>query len=205
MAPTRPSKPTKPSNKARKPTTSSSSSSRTKAKSKISRPPPKQQKTKPNLHNPKAGQPRKAKSKSKYTDKQLAIPAVNSITPANAAPSAPSNLNARGKKRKVFVDDEESMRVILGVVQAAKEGDIESKMIKLRKLEEVREARRLEAEKREKTKGREVEKAVEGMKDQKRKRRRADGKEESGRQENKETMRKEDSTKRRKKVAFANG
>ena len=125
--------------------------------------------------------------------------------PANAAPSAPNNLNAKGKKRKVFVDDEESMRVILGVVQAAKEGDIESKMIRLRKLEEVREARRQEAEKKEKTRGREVAKVVEGMKDQKKRKRKDDRVAGPRREEDKENMKKQESGKRRRKVAFVEG
>jgi 60S ribosomal subunit assembly/export protein LOC1 len=41
------------------------------------------------------------------------------------------------------------MNTILAIVQAEKEGEIESKMIKARQMEEIREARRLEAEKKE--------------------------------------------------------
>ena len=41
---------------------------------------------------------------------------------------------------------QESMTTILALVQAEKEGQIESKMIKARQLEEIREARRAEAE-----------------------------------------------------------
>lgn len=44
------------------------------------------------------------------------------------------------------------MRTILAMVQAEKEGQIESKMIKARQMEEIREARRAEAEKKEKEK-----------------------------------------------------
>ena len=105
------------------------------------------------------------------------------------------------------MDDEESMRVILGVVQAAKEGDIESKMVRLRRLEEVREARRVEAEKKEGRKNGEVEKVVERLK--KRKRRSGDGKEGGGRGEGEEEVNGEltrgggERTKKRKKVAFA--
>lgn len=47
---------------------------------------------------------------------------------------------------------QESMRTILALVQAEKEGQIESKMIKARQMEEIREARRAEAEKREQEK-----------------------------------------------------
>jgi 60S ribosomal subunit assembly/export protein LOC1 len=41
------------------------------------------------------------------------------------------------------------MGTILAIVQAEKEGQIESKMIKARQMEEIREARRVEAEKKE--------------------------------------------------------
>lgn len=41
------------------------------------------------------------------------------------------------------------MATILAMVQAEKEGQIESKMIKARQMEEIREARRVEAEKKE--------------------------------------------------------
>lgn len=65
------------------------------------------------------------------------------ITPAGVTKPA------RGKKKgKIFVDDHESMMTILALVNAQKEGQIESKMMRERKLEEIREARRIEAEKR---------------------------------------------------------
>jgi 60S ribosomal subunit assembly/export protein LOC1 len=41
------------------------------------------------------------------------------------------------------------MSTILAIVQADKEGQIESKMIKARQMEEIREARRAETEKKE--------------------------------------------------------
>jgi 60S ribosomal subunit assembly/export protein LOC1 len=41
------------------------------------------------------------------------------------------------------------MTTILALVQAEKEGQIESKMIRARQMEEIREARRVEAEKKE--------------------------------------------------------
>lgn len=41
------------------------------------------------------------------------------------------------------------MTTIMSIVQAEKEGQIESKMIKARQLEEIREARKVEAEKKE--------------------------------------------------------
>ena len=56
------------------------------------------------------------------------------------------------KKGKVFVDDGDSMRTIMAMVMAEKEGNIESKMQKARQMEEIREARRVEAEKKAQSK-----------------------------------------------------
>lgn len=82
------------------------------------------------------------KKKRTYTDKELNIPTLNMITPAGVQ-------KPRGKKKgKVFVDDQESMMTILAMVNADKEGQIESKMIKQRQMEEIREARQAEMEKR---------------------------------------------------------
>jgi 60S ribosomal subunit assembly/export protein LOC1 len=52
------------------------------------------------------------------------------------------------KKGKNFVDDGEGMKAILAMVMAEKEGDVESKMMRARQLEEVREARKAEMERR---------------------------------------------------------
>jgi 60S ribosomal subunit assembly/export protein LOC1 len=41
------------------------------------------------------------------------------------------------------------MMTIMALVNAEKEGQIESKMVKMRRMEEIREARRVEAEKKE--------------------------------------------------------
>ncbi|KAI5865467.1 hypothetical protein GGS23DRAFT_618505 [Durotheca rogersii] len=85
----------------------------------------------------------KKKKKKVYTEKELGIPELNMVTPIGVA-------KPRGKKKgKVFVDDKESMSTILALVQADKEGEIESKMAKARQMEEIREARRAEAEKKE--------------------------------------------------------
>ena len=46
----------------------------------------------------------------------------------------------------MFVDDAASMMAIMSVVNAQKEGHIESKIMRARQLEEVREAKRKEAE-----------------------------------------------------------
>lgn len=96
-----------------------------------------ERKTKPLSHKPEK------KKRRIYTDKELGIPALNGIRPAGIA-------KPRGvKKGKTFVDDREGMMAILAMVQAEKEGDIESKIMKARQLEEVREAKRAEMERRE--------------------------------------------------------
>ncbi|KAI9780586.1 MAG: 60S ribosomal subunit assembly/export protein [Candelina submexicana] len=107
-----------------------------KTKSKGKPPPPKQQKTKPPLASVK-------KKPKIYTDEQLGIPKLNMITPAGV-------VEPKGKKKgKVFVDDRESLMTILAMVNADKEGQIESKMMKARQMEEIREARKQEAEARQ--------------------------------------------------------
>lgn len=60
--------------------------------------------------------------------------------------------NPNKKKGKVFVDDGEGMRTIMAMVMAEKEGNIESKMMRARQMEEIREAKRVEAEKRAESK-----------------------------------------------------
>ncbi|OTA67477.1 hypothetical protein K449DRAFT_420095 [Hypoxylon sp. EC38] len=86
------------------------------------------------------------KKKKVYSEKELGIPELNMVTPVGVT-------KPKGKKKgKVFVDDKESMSTILAMVQADKEGEIESKMIKARQMEEIREARRIEAEKKEEEK-----------------------------------------------------
>lgn len=100
-------------------------------------PKPAQQKSKAVSHGPVK------KKKRVYSEKELGIPALNSIKPAGVQ-------KARGQKKgKTFVDDKESMMTILAMVQAEKEGNIESKMMRARQMEEIREARKAEAEKRE--------------------------------------------------------
>jgi 60S ribosomal subunit assembly/export protein LOC1 len=96
-------------------------------------PPPKQQKTKP-----KSAGPDKKKKKRVYTEAELGIPKLNMITPVGVQ-------KPRGKKKgKVFVDDAHTMQTILAMVNAEKEGQIESKMMKARQMEEIREARQNE-------------------------------------------------------------
>jgi 60S ribosomal subunit assembly/export protein LOC1 len=98
------------------------------------------------------------KKKRVYTDKELNMPTLNMITPAGV-------IKPKGKKKgKIFVDDKESMMTILALVNAEKEGQIESKMIKARQLEEIREARRKEAEVRHERKGEKFEELKTGLK-----------------------------------------
>ncbi|KAM4056244.1 60S ribosomal subunit assembly/export protein LOC1 [Hirsutella rhossiliensis] len=85
----------------------------------------------------------KRPKKKTYTEEELGIPKLNMITPVGV-------VKPRGKKKgKVFVDDTKSMDTILAMVQAEKNGQIESKMIKARQMEEIREARKVEAAKKE--------------------------------------------------------
>ncbi|KAL2207997.1 hypothetical protein CC79DRAFT_1368853 [Sarocladium strictum] len=85
----------------------------------------------------------KKKKKKVYSEEELGIPKLNMITPVGV-------VKPKGKKKgKVFVDDRESMNTILAMVQADQNGQIESKMIKARQMEEIREARKAEEHKRE--------------------------------------------------------
>ncbi|KAE9964996.1 hypothetical protein BLS_007922 [Venturia inaequalis] len=85
----------------------------------------------------------KIKKRRIYTEKELNIPTLNAITPAGV-------LKPQGKKKgKIFVDDRESQMTILAMVAAEQEGQVESKMMKARQMEEIREARRKEAEARQ--------------------------------------------------------
>lgn len=94
------------------------------------------QKTKSNSSNP-----HKPKRRT-YTEKELDIPALNSIIPAGIA-------KPKGQKKgKKFVDDPASMMAIMSVVNAEKDKNVESKIMRARQLEEIREAKRKEAEAR---------------------------------------------------------
>ena len=122
------------------------------------RPPPKQVKTKPGVHSQTANVKPSKRREQTYTDKELNLPALNMITPAGVQ-------KPRGKKKgKIFVDDRESMMTILAMVNAEKEGQIESKMIKARQMEEIREARRKEMEKRKEGKREALEGVKQGLK-----------------------------------------
>ncbi|KAK2764901.1 60S ribosomal subunit assembly/export protein [Arachnomyces sp. PD_36] len=141
MAPVKPSAGkggAKPKTAGSKGKPSGGSSSKFKGK----RPPPKEMKAKPRS----APELQRKKKKREYTEKELNLPALNTITPVGVQ-------KPRGKKKgKVFVDDPESMATILAIVNAEKDGQIESKMMKSRQMEEIREARRKEAEARQEKK-----------------------------------------------------
>lgn len=175
----------KPSSRSKTSTKKNPKFSKPLSKSKVTkRPPPKQVKTKPGVHSNTASQATKpSKRKQKiYSDKELNLPALNMITPTTA-PENPTNLVKRGgagkKKNKIYVDDEEGMRTILAMVTAEKEGQIESKLMRARQLEEVREARRQEMEKRKEGKKEELEGVKRDIKQKKKRTRGAGGSEEA--------------------------
>ncbi|KAJ5376413.1 hypothetical protein N7509_013299 [Penicillium cosmopolitanum] len=124
--------------KGSKSSTVSGGSRVSKPKSNVKRPPPKEQKNKARTEQTNL----QKKKKRVYTDAELDLPKLNAITPVGV-------VKPKGKKKgKVFVDDQEGMMTILAMVNAEKEGQIESKMMKARQLEEIREAKRKEAEAR---------------------------------------------------------
>ncbi|KAI9742041.1 MAG: 60S ribosomal subunit assembly/export protein [Cirrosporium novae-zelandiae] len=92
-----------------------------------------------------------------YTDEELGLPTLNMITPVGVQ-------KPKGKKKgKIFVDDQESMMTILAMVNTEKEGQIESKMMKARQMEEIREAKRKEAEARKVEKRSKLEDTMDSM------------------------------------------
>ncbi|KIH90830.1 60S ribosomal subunit assembly/export protein LOC1 [Sporothrix brasiliensis 5110] len=105
-----------------------------------------------------------------YSEKELDIPKLNTITPVGVQ-------KPKGKKKgKVFVDDKESMTTILAMVQAEKDGQIESKIMKSRQMEEIRQARLAEAEKKESDRQAKLDEKKQSL----RKKRKRPGKEGSG-------------------------
>lgn len=135
-----------------------SSASKPKPRPAGKRPPPVQVKSKPGQQT--ASKPKKKKRRV-YTEKELGLPALNMITPAGVQ-------KPKGKKKgKVFVDDRESMMTILAMVNAEKEGQIESKMIKARQMEEIRELRKQEAEVRQEKRNEKLEETKKSFKKKK--------------------------------------
>lgn len=133
----------------------------TKKKTSKTAPKPVQQKTKSSTPA--------TKKKRIYTEKELGIPQLNGIRPTGV--QKPPN----AKKGKNFVDDREGMAAILAISIAQREGNIESKMMRARQLEEIREARRLETEQRAEGKKRGLEERKQDIKDSKKRRRRTQG------------------------------
>ncbi|KAL3480663.1 hypothetical protein BJX99DRAFT_220016 [Aspergillus californicus] len=117
-------------------------------KKNVKRPPPKVVKSKARTEK---SQLKKTKRRE-YSEAELDLPKLNMITPVGV-------VNPKGRKKgKTFVDDPEAMMTIFAMVNAEKEGQIESKIMKARQLEEIREARRKEAEARQSEKKSKLEK-----------------------------------------------
>lgn len=125
----------------------------------------KQVKTKPGAQTVKS-----KKKKPSYTDAQLNLPVLNSIVPANAKTTHKAGGTGK-KKGKVYVDDAESMMTIMAIVNAEKDGELEGKVQKERQMEEIREARRKEAEKKELARRGKIESVKEDIKSAKRSKR----------------------------------
>jgi len=107
-------------------------------------------------------QPPKKKQRT-YSEKELGIPKLNGIIPAGVQ-------KPKGKKKgKVFVDDQESTMTILAMVMAEKDGQIESKMMKARQLEEIRAARQKEIEARQEEKKAKLEETKDSLRKRRRK------------------------------------
>ncbi|KAG9232469.1 putative 60S ribosomal subunit assembly/export protein LOC1 [Amylocarpus encephaloides] len=136
------------------------------------------------------------KKRRVYTEKELDIPALNMITPVGV--EKPKG----GKKGKVFVDDRESMLTILAMVHADKEGQIESKMMKARQMEAIRDARKAEAEKRVEERKDRLDEAKEGLR-KKRKRAAAEREEKAGGGVKAEAVAGTRPLRKRKSVSFA--
>ncbi|KAL4877700.1 hypothetical protein BJY04DRAFT_125587 [Aspergillus karnatakaensis] len=122
-------------------------------KKNVKRPPPKEMKAKARTEQ---SQLKKTK-KREYSEAELDLPKLNMITPVGV-------VNPKGKKKgKTFCDDPEAMMTIFAMVNAEKEGQIESKIMKARQLEEIREAKRKEAEARQSEKKSKLEDAKQSI------------------------------------------
>ncbi|KAJ5934001.1 hypothetical protein N7454_006330 [Penicillium verhagenii] len=138
---------------------SSMSSSRVSKSKNVKRPPPKEVKAKARTEKENL----KKKKKRVYTEAELNLPELNTITPVGV-------IKPKGKKKgKTFVDDQEGMMTILAMVNAEKDGQIESKMMKARKLEEIRDARHKEMEARQAQKSKKLEAVKDSIRNDKKK------------------------------------
>ncbi|KAJ5663668.1 hypothetical protein N7507_004399 [Penicillium longicatenatum] len=176
--------------KGSKPSSLSSASRVSKSSKKnVKRPPPKEMKTKARTEKENLAK----KKKRVYTEAELNLPKLNTITPVGV-------VKPKGKKKgKTFVDDQEGMMTILAMVNAEKDGQIESKMIKARKLEEIREARQKEMEARQAVKS----KKLEAVKDSIRNAKKGKGIEEKSSEASTSAKGAKSSKPKRKSVSFA--
>jgi 60S ribosomal subunit assembly/export protein LOC1 len=200
MAPTKPSK-GKPSTKGKPSGLGAKSSS--KSKSAASKPEgiSKNRQKKLTLAKPGGAQKTKSrtdgrKKKRVYTEKELDIPQLNGIIPAGIA--KPKGV----KKGKKFVDDPASMMAIMSVVNAEKEGRLESKIMRARQLEEIREAKRVEAEERKDDKEKAFEERKKDLKKTRRKSAPAKGGDDEDGEPKKSGKSKDGKYKPRKRVSF---
>ena len=96
-----------------------------------------------------------------YKESELDLPKLNGIIPAGIA-------KPKGQKKgKTFVDDPASMMAIMSMVNAEKDKDVESRIMRARQLEEVREAKRKEMEARAEEKASKFEETKKGLKKKK--------------------------------------
>lgn len=130
------------------------------------------------IKSKRSATPAKKKQRT-YTDTELGIPKLNGIVPAGVQ-------KPKGKKKgKVFVDDPESTMTIMAMVMAEKDGQIESKTMKARQLEEIREARAKEIEARQKQKKARLEEVKDSLR--RRRKRKLDVEESGDTEESRET------------------
>jgi 60S ribosomal subunit assembly/export protein LOC1 len=180
MAPVKPSTKSKPSSKSSSKPAPSKSNKRKPYATKADE-----------IKTKRSSTPAKKKQRQ-YTDAELGIPKLNGIVPAGVQKS-------KGKKKgKVFVDDRESTMTIMAMVMAEKDGQIESKMMKARQLEEIREARAKEAEARQKQKAAQLEAAKDSLR--RRRKRKLDVESSSDTKESRETTK--STNKIKKRVSF---
>lgn len=93
------------------------------------------------------------------------------------------------------------MSTIMAMVQAEKDGEIESKMIKARKMEEIREARKVEAQKKDEEKKSRLEDTKDSLRKKRKRKSAAGGDDDTSVKAL--AMSGSKATKTRKKVAFA--